>query len=66
VRAAQKLVDVLTIGGGSARAGGVVEEVKGVKYTPMPPGTTKQQKTGSFPHFLADKSPKTPFFAQRT
>ncbi len=49
MRAAQKLLDASTIGGGSARAGGVVEGVKGVKYTPMPPGITKLQKNGWFP-----------------
>jgi hypothetical protein len=66
MRVAQKMLDASTIGGGSARAGGVVEEIKGVKYTPMPPGITKLQKTDGFPYFLAYKSPKTPFFAQRT
>ncbi len=37
MRAAQKLLGAPTIGGGSAQAGGVVEGVKGVKYTPKPP-----------------------------
>jgi hypothetical protein len=43
----------------------VVEGVKGVKYTPMPPDIYERRKTSGFPHFLAYKSPKTLFFAQK-
>jgi hypothetical protein len=40
--------------------------IKGVKYAPMPPGMhNNSKKTGGFAHFLACKSPKTPFFAQK-
>jgi hypothetical protein len=44
----------------------VVEGVKGVKYTPMPPEMYKNsKKTGGFPHFSVHKSPKMLFFAQK-
>jgi hypothetical protein len=43
----------------------VLEGVKGVKYATMPAEIYKNgEKTGSFPHFLTYKLPKTPFFAQ--
>jgi hypothetical protein len=43
-----------------------MEGVKRVKYVPMPPKIYKDgKKTCSFPHFLAYKSPKKPFFAQK-
>jgi hypothetical protein len=42
--------------------GMVVEGVKGVEYTPMPP---EKYKNRCFTHFLDYKSLKTPFFAQK-
>jgi hypothetical protein len=46
--------------------GVVVEGVNGVKYTPMPTEIyDTSEKTGGFPQFLAYKSPKTSFFAQK-
>ncbi len=40
--------------------------VKGVKYTPMPPGMYKNvKKMGGFTHILAFKLPKMPLFAQK-
>jgi hypothetical protein len=37
-----------------------------VKYAQLPPEINKNgEKTGGFPHFLAYKSPKTPFFAKK-
>ncbi len=64
-RAAQKLLGALTTNGESARAG-LVEGVKGVKYSPMQPGMYENcEKTGGFMHFLVYKSPKTLFFAQK-
>jgi hypothetical protein len=62
----QKLLGAPTIGGGSARAGVVVEGVKGVKYAPMLPGMYENgEKMGGFAHFLAYKSSKTLFFTQK-
>jgi hypothetical protein len=46
--------------------GVVVEGVKGVKCTPMPPEYAKKAKSGLFPNFLAYKLPKTPFFALKS
>jgi hypothetical protein len=44
----------------------VVDGVKGVKYAPMPPEIYDNGKiTSSFTHFLAYKSPKMPFFAEK-
>jgi hypothetical protein len=52
--------------GGVPGQGVVVEGVKGVKYAPMSPRMDKNgEKTGGFTHFLAYKSLKTPFFAQK-
>jgi hypothetical protein len=46
--------------------GVVVEEVKGVKDAPMPPEIYENgKKTGGFLNFLAYKSLKMPFFAQK-
>ncbi len=44
-----------------------MEEVKGIKYAHMPHEMYKncEKLTGGFPHFLAYKSPKTPFYAQK-
>jgi hypothetical protein len=43
-----------------------MEGVKGVKYAPMLPAIYENgKKTGGFPHFLAYKSPKMPFFTQK-
>jgi hypothetical protein len=44
----------------------VVEEVKEVKYAPMPPRMYEnREKTGVFAQFLAYKLLKMPFFAQK-
>ncbi len=52
--------------GGVPGQGVVVEGVKGVKYSPMLPDMYENsEKTGSFAHFLANKSPKATFFAQK-
>jgi hypothetical protein len=48
MRAAQKLLGVPTIGGGSAQAGVVVEGVKGVKYALKPPGMYENGKKQAF------------------
>jgi hypothetical protein len=48
VRAAQKLLGALTIGGGIAQM--VVEGVKGVKYAPMPPRMDKNMKKRAVLH----------------
>jgi hypothetical protein len=54
------------LAGGAPRLGVVAEGVKGVKYAPMPTGMYENgEKTDSFMIFLAFKSPKTPFFAQK-
>jgi hypothetical protein len=54
------------LAGGVPGQGVVVEGVKGVKYGPMLPDMYENgEKTGNFLHFLANKSPKTPFFAQK-
>jgi hypothetical protein len=63
---AQKLLGAPSIGGGSARAGG--GDGGSQRSQICPPATQniqKQQKMGIFQHFLAYKSPKTPFFAQK-
>jgi hypothetical protein len=66
MRAAQKLLGALTIGGGLSGHGVVVEEVKGVKYAPMPPKIYKNgKKKGGFPHFLAYNSPKSAIFCAK-
>ncbi len=65
VRAAQKLHGAPTIGGGVPGQGVVVEEIKGVKYAPMPLKYTKQQKYRQFRAHLAYKSLKTSFFPQK-
>ncbi len=53
-------------GGGVPGQGMVVEGVKGVKYALMTPRMYENsKKPGSFTHFLAYKSPKAPFFAQK-
>ncbi len=44
MRAAQKLLGALTIGGGVPRQGVVVEGVKGIKYAPMQPEILKKGK----------------------
>ncbi len=60
MRAAQKRLDVLTIGGGSARAGGGGGGNQKESYTPPPPETYKNgEKMGPILHFLAYKSLKT-------
>jgi hypothetical protein len=52
--------------GGVPGQGVVMEGVKEVKYAPLPPKIYKNsKKMGIFQHFLAYKSPKTPFFAQK-
>jgi hypothetical protein len=52
--------------GGVPGQGVVAEGVKGVKHTPLPPEIYKNgEKTGGFPHFLAYKLPKMPFFTQK-
>jgi hypothetical protein len=53
------------LSGGVPGQGVVVEGVKGVKCAPMPPRMYEKQKKGVFAHFLAYKSPKTPFFTQK-
>ncbi len=66
MRAAQKLLGAPTIGGVVPRQGVVVEGVKEVKYAPMLPEIYKNgKKMGSFPHFLAYKLPRTPFFCSK-
>ncbi len=53
MRAAQKLLGVLIIGGGSAREGVVLEGVKGVKYAPKTPGMYKNsEKNKRFPALI--------------
>ncbi len=66
-RAAQKLRDALAIGGGGECPGRgwwwrVLKEAN--KPPCRPKYTKKALKTGGFPHSLAKKLPKTPFFAQ--
>jgi hypothetical protein len=67
MRAAQKLFGAPAIGGGSARAGGGgLRELKEAIKPPCWLKCTKTApKTGGFPHVLALKSLKTPFFAQK-
>jgi hypothetical protein len=54
------------LAGGMPGQGVEVEGVKGVKNAPMPPGMYENgEKTGGFPHFSANKLPKTRLFAER-
>ncbi len=62
MRAAQKLLGVPIIDGGVPGQGLVVEGVKGVKYTPLPPG---MYYNGRITALLAYKSHKMPFFSQK-
>jgi hypothetical protein len=68
VRAAKKLLSVLTFGGGSARAGGGCGGSQRSQICPHAAGKVRKQqkKTGGFTHFLAYKSPKTPFSLKST
>jgi hypothetical protein len=62
VRVALKLLGAPTRRGpgGVPGQGVVVEGVKGVKYTPMPPRMYENSiKMGGFAHFMAYKLPKT-------
>jgi hypothetical protein len=65
VRAPQELLGVPTMGGGSAwPGGGGGESHRSQISLPSHPKYTKMaKKTGGFFHFLAYKSPNTPFFA---
>jgi hypothetical protein len=63
---AQKLLGALTIGGGSAQAGdGGGGTQRSQIYPHAARNVRKQRKTGCFAHFLAHKSLKTSFFAQK-
>jgi hypothetical protein len=63
MRAAQKLLGAPTIGRGSARAGGCGGGSQRSQI--CPPATRNIRKRDVFPHFLAHKSPNTPFLAQK-
>jgi hypothetical protein len=66
VRVAQKLLGAPTTGGGSAWAGGGGGRSQRSQIRPHATrNAQKWQKMGSFLHFLAYKSPKTLFFAQK-
>ncbi len=65
MRAAQKLLGAPTIDGGSAQAGGREGVSKESNTPPCRPECTKHQKTGGLTHFLAHKSLKMPFYAQK-
>ncbi len=66
MKAAQKLLDALTIGGGSARAGdGVGGSYK--RHISLQPAENHKNGTENrrFPARFGLKLPKTPFFAQK-
>jgi phage pi2 protein 07 len=62
---APELLGAQTIGRGSARPGGGGWGNRSQISLLSRPKYKKTAKKGGFVHFLAEKSPKTPFFAQK-